>query len=315
MTEGQIPVTLGFRSDRRSSGEMWDSVEVFPPDLGFPSLSGDDLNQVDGGEVSPSTARKEGVDLFGCSDLVLGGDSKLLPSVEDGSAMDGASRLPAVAIELPPGADADFVCVQGLGSMAMVCPASVNAGDVAAAVVGEPQSTVSSLVSFHTASQSQLSPALVCSAQQRDDGVVGDGGELGVEIGVGDAASVMPTDLVCSSMFAVNAPAAELALGDGGADGLQMVQGGTGCDALLLPTASFCSNSPYLPSDHACPLFPTVDTIFDGGCVREEVRVSSTARGAVRTQPTDGLCQPPSPPVKPVSERVEKEQGILGGAQ
>ncbi|GAB2288109.1 hypothetical protein Dimus_022453, partial [Dionaea muscipula] len=56
-----------------------------------------------------------------------------------------------------------------------------------------------------------------------------------------------------------------------------------------------------------------VDTIADG-FVREEVRVSPKAREALRPQPTDGLWQPPLSPVKPVSERVEKEKGFHGGA-
>ncbi|GAB2299488.1 hypothetical protein Dimus_033555 [Dionaea muscipula] len=260
---------------------MKDSVEVIPPDLGFPSLSGDDLKQVDGDEFLPSTARQEGVDLIGCSDLVLGGDSMLLPS--------------------------------GLGSKAMVCPASVNAGNDAAVVDGEPQSTIPSLVSLPIPSQSQFSPALICTDEQRDGGVGGDGGELGVENGVGEAALVKPTELVCSSLSSVYVPAAELVLGDGGADGLQKVEGGIGGDALLLPTASICSILPCMPSEQVCSLLPAVDTTFDGGFVRGEVRVSSTARRALRTQPTDGLCQPPSSPVEPVSERVEKEKGILGG--
>ncbi|GAB2301792.1 hypothetical protein Dimus_035817 [Dionaea muscipula] len=38
-----------------------------------------------------------------------------------------------------------------------------------------------------------------------------------------------------------------------------------------------------------------------GGLVREEARVSPVAREALRTQPTDGLRQPPSSPVVPVS--------------
>ncbi|GAB2266089.1 hypothetical protein Dimus_001116, partial [Dionaea muscipula] len=56
-----------------------------------------------------------------------------------------------------------------------------------------------------------------------------------------------------------------------------------------------------------------VDTVADG-FVREEVRVSLAAREALRPQPTDGLWQPPSSPVEPVAERVEKEKGIHGGA-
>ncbi|GAB2286235.1 hypothetical protein Dimus_020656, partial [Dionaea muscipula] len=39
----------------------------------------------------------------------------------------------------------------------------------------------------------------------------------------------------------------------------------------------------------------------DGGLVREEARVSSLVREALRSQPTDGLRKPPSTPVVPVS--------------
>ncbi|GAB2296282.1 hypothetical protein Dimus_030407 [Dionaea muscipula] len=56
-----------------------------------------------------------------------------------------------------------------------------------------------------------------------------------------------------------------------------------------------------------------IDTPADG-FVREEVRVSPTARGALRPQPNDGLWQPPSSPVEPVSKSVEKDKGIHGGA-
>ncbi|GAB2268062.1 hypothetical protein Dimus_003037 [Dionaea muscipula] len=80
-----------------------------------------------------------------------------------------------------------------------------------------------------------------------------------------------------------------------------------GSDAMVLPTGPFCSILPCVPS-----VFSAVDTAIDSGFVREEVRVSPTARGALRPQPTDGLWQPPSSPVEPVSERVEKEKGIHG---
>ncbi|GAB2283901.1 hypothetical protein Dimus_018385, partial [Dionaea muscipula] len=62
---------------RDLQGEMRDSIEVLRLDLGLSSLSGIDLQQVDGGEVSPTTDWREGVDAIGCSDLVPGGGSGL----------------------------------------------------------------------------------------------------------------------------------------------------------------------------------------------------------------------------------------------
>ncbi|GAB2302766.1 hypothetical protein Dimus_036760, partial [Dionaea muscipula] len=52
------------------------------------------------------------------------------------------------------------------------------------------------------------------------------------------------------------------------------------------------------------PLLPlSCDSVglCDGGLVSEEARVSPVAREALRLQPTDGLRQPPSSPVVPVS--------------
>ncbi|GAB2273702.1 hypothetical protein Dimus_008483 [Dionaea muscipula] len=47
------------------------------------------------------------------------------------------------------------------------------------------------------------------------------------------------------------------------------------------------------------------------GFIREEVRVLPTVKGALRPQPTDGLWQPLSSPVEPVSGIVEKDTGLL----
>ncbi|GAB2268453.1 hypothetical protein Dimus_003411 [Dionaea muscipula] len=60
-----------------------------------------------------------------------------------------------------------------------------------------------------------------------------------------------------------------------------------------------------VPTD--APLLPMSCGIVgmgDGGVVREEARVSPVAREALRSQPTDGLRQPPSSPAVPVSEVV-----------
>ncbi|GAB2286634.1 hypothetical protein Dimus_021028 [Dionaea muscipula] len=43
------------------------------------------------------------------------------------------------------------------------------------------------------------------------------------------------------------------------------------------------------------------DHLVGGGSVSEEVRVASAAREALRSQPTDGLRQPPSSPAVPES--------------
>ncbi|GAB2299479.1 hypothetical protein Dimus_033546 [Dionaea muscipula] len=57
-------------------------------------------------------------------------------------------------------------------------------------------------------------------------------------------------------------------------------------------------------SPHGLPVSATA--IVDDGLVREEVRVSSMAREALRPQPTDGLWRPPSSPMEPVSEWEKK---------
>ncbi|GAB2296329.1 hypothetical protein Dimus_030452 [Dionaea muscipula] len=69
-----------------------------------------------------------------------------------------------------------------------------------------------------------------------------------------------------------------------------------GVDAwqMTRPTELECSSLPSVPTTPSCSMLSIVDTTSDGGLVREEVRVSPTARGALRPQPTDGLWQPPS---------------------
>ncbi|GAB2301793.1 hypothetical protein Dimus_035818 [Dionaea muscipula] len=70
-------------------------------------------------------------------------------------------------------------------------------------------------------------------------------------------------------------------------------EGGVGGDAVVQPTETICS---ILPTDYVCSSLPcvhsllahAVDTPADG-FVTEDVRVSPTARGALRPQPTDGL--------------------------
>ncbi|GAB2278845.1 hypothetical protein Dimus_013519 [Dionaea muscipula] len=81
---------------------------------------------------------------------------------------------------------------------------------------------------------------------------------------------------------------------------------------MILPTELDCSCLPSVPTVPFCSLLSNVDTTSDGGLEREEVRVSPTARGALRPQPTDGLWQPPSSKVEPLSERVEEDKGTLG---
>ncbi|GAB2275928.1 hypothetical protein Dimus_010674 [Dionaea muscipula] len=89
----------------------------------------------------------------------------------------------------------------------------------------------------------------------------------------------------------------------------QVVEGGAGSGGMVKTAATVCSFLPCLPS-----LLDPVDGCCAVGCVREEVRVSQMAGEALRPQPTDGLWQPPSTSMEPVSERVEKEKGILGDA-
>ncbi|GAB2278866.1 hypothetical protein Dimus_013540 [Dionaea muscipula] len=60
---------------------------------------------------------------------------------------------------------------------------------------------------------------------------------------------------------------------------------------------SFCSSLPVRGGPSDCGL-------VDGGMVSEEARVSPVVREALRPQPTDGLRQPPSSPMVPVSGAV-----------
>ncbi|GAB2275920.1 hypothetical protein Dimus_010666 [Dionaea muscipula] len=98
-------------------------------------------------------------------------------------------------------------------------------------------------------------------------------------------------------------------LGVSGEGSEQVVEGGAGSGGMVKTAATVCSFLPCLPS-----LLDPVDGSCAVGCVREEVRVPQMAGEALRPQPTDGLWQPPSTSVEPVSERVEKEKGILGDA-
>ncbi|GAB2296365.1 hypothetical protein Dimus_030486, partial [Dionaea muscipula] len=176
-------------------------------------------------------------------------------------------------------------CSSFLGSTAMRCSDSELAGVGAS----ECQATSSPMVFTPLCSRSQRPSVLVC-AEEKGTRMVGGGVEQ----------------------------LASVAIGVGGDDSGFEVKGGVGGDAMELPTETICS---ILPTEPVCPILPcvhsllasAVDTDADG-FVREEVRVSSTARGALRPQPTDGLWQPPSSPVEPVSEGVEKDKGIHGGA-
>ncbi|GAB2299486.1 hypothetical protein Dimus_033553 [Dionaea muscipula] len=134
--------------------------------------------------------------------------------------------------------------------------------------------------------------------------LIADGG--GLETGsVSGASDVLPSKLAVDCALCT-----ELETGIG--YGIQVVDGGVGGDAWTLPTELDCSCLPSVPSVPYCYLPSDDATTIDGGIVREEVRVSPTARGALRPQPTDGLWQPPSSQVEPDSERVEKDKGILG---
>ncbi|GAB2303544.1 hypothetical protein Dimus_037531, partial [Dionaea muscipula] len=93
-------------------------------------------------------------------------------------------------------------------------------------------------------------------------------------------------------------------LGDGGVGKAQQVADRVCVSAKALPTATDCHNLPSLPS----VVVSAADIISDG-VVREDVRVLPRAREALRPQPTDGLWQTPSSPVKPGPERVEMENG------
>ncbi|GAB2299482.1 hypothetical protein Dimus_033549 [Dionaea muscipula] len=93
-------------------------------------------------------------------------------------------------------------------------------------------------------------------------------------------------------------------------------EGGVGSVAVVQPTEPVCSILPidFVSSSLTCVhslLASDVDPHADG-IVREEVRVLPSARGALRPQPTDGLWQPLSSPMEPVSESVGKDKGIHG---
>ncbi|GAB2281351.1 hypothetical protein Dimus_015947 [Dionaea muscipula] len=82
-------------------------------------------------------------------------------------------------------------------------------------------------------------------------------------------------------------------------------------DGVLLPVTVPGCLSLSIPPCH-------VDTVVqngDGGLVREEAWASRVVREALRSQPTDGLRQPPSTPVVPVSgaESGDGKDGTHGG--
>ncbi|GAB2290413.1 hypothetical protein Dimus_024691 [Dionaea muscipula] len=92
--------------------------------------------------------------------------------------------------------------------------------------------------------------------------------------------------------------------------------GGNGADreTVVQANPTVCTLLPILPIMPSLIVSDVNDAnIIDDGVVREEVRVSPTAREALRPQPTDGLWQPPSSPVEPVAKRVEKQKGTHGG--
>ncbi|GAB2302738.1 hypothetical protein Dimus_036733, partial [Dionaea muscipula] len=105
----------------------------------------------------------------------------------------------------------------------------------------------------------------------------------------------------------------QVEIGGGGVDGEMEVVDGAGRETVEQTTATVCTLLPRLPIMPYHIVSDVNDNIIDGGVVREEVRVSPSAREALRPQPTDGLWQPPSSPVEPVAKRVEKQKGTHGG--
>ncbi|GAB2297587.1 hypothetical protein Dimus_031681 [Dionaea muscipula] len=124
-----------------------------------------------------------------------------------------------------------------------------------------------------------------------------DGGALIVDGSNGDASGAVLVGSRCSTVVELQR-AATLHAGDS------------------QPVAVVSSCSPHLGCDSrpvagdsgpvAESLFCGIKGLGDGGLVSEEVRVTSVTREALRSQPTDGLRQPPSPPAVPVS-------GVEGG--
>ncbi|GAB2275968.1 hypothetical protein Dimus_010713 [Dionaea muscipula] len=158
---------------------------------------------------------------------------------------------------------------------------ALNAGVAETVGAGEYPATLSPMVCSSLSSRSRGPQFLDCADEQRN-GLVGVvvAQPISVEIGSG-----------------------------GGADVMQEVEGGMGSDDMMLPTDLVSYNLPCVPS-----LFSADETASDGGFVREELRVSPKAGGALRPRPTDGLWQPPWSLVEPVSERVEKDKGTHGCA-
>ncbi|GAB2283824.1 hypothetical protein Dimus_018311 [Dionaea muscipula] len=138
--------------------------------------------------------RQEGVHAIGCSVVVLS-----LPSADARLAMDEASKLPADGgprdegrSSTPPVPMPISACVcSGPGSTATSRPASAERRDAATLVARDSRRL--RILSRSRVGDGVRHPSMV------NYGVGGASGEQEAEVGVGRAASAMPTYLVCSS--------------------------------------------------------------------------------------------------------------------
>ncbi|GAB2292527.1 hypothetical protein Dimus_026762 [Dionaea muscipula] len=142
------------------------------------------------------------------------------------------------------------------------------------------------------------SPALVCASEVS----VGEGqvvavrdGEQGGDESMGDACLPSSTvSLPCSASpeCVDHRDSAPLAMGE-------RLTSTVGSDAMTFHRVFPCSSA-GISCVHQLPLLNGLGGLVDGGSVSEEVRVTSAAREALGSQPTDGLRQPPSSPAVPV---------------